>query len=136
MRYAAKIAREGKHWTIEFPDAPGCATFGDSREDALVQGREALTGWIRSYLLTGETPPAPKNRRSAHSVAVPVEVAIAVMLRRIREAEGISQALLAKRVGVSQQQIAKLEGPDANPSVATISKLAVALGREAELRFV
>lgn len=55
-----------------------------------------------------------------------------MQLRWLREEEGLSQAALAKRVGVSQQQVAKLEGPAANPSVATLAK---ALGREAVLEF-
>lgn len=135
MRYAVKIAREGKLWTVEFPDAPGCATFGSSREDALVQAQEALTGWLKSWLSEGETPPRPKARRSSVSVPVPVELAAALQIRWMREEEGISQTELAKRIGVSQQQVAKLEQPGGNPSIATLAKVAKALGREAVLDF-
>jgi transcriptional regulator with XRE-family HTH domain len=34
----------------------------------------------------------------------------------------------AKRAGVSQQQIAKLENPRSNPSVGTVAKVCRALG--------
>jgi len=36
---------------------------------------------------------------------------------------------------VSQQQIAKLEDPDGNPTVATLEKIAAALGLRLELTF-
>jgi DNA-binding XRE family transcriptional regulator len=38
--------------------------------------------------------------------------------------KGWSQAELASHVGVSQQQIDKLEDPDCNPTFETVSKVA------------
>ena len=45
----------------------------------------------------------------------------------------MTQSALAKRMGVSQQQVAKLEDPDANPSLETLSRAFHALGAEVEL---
>lgn len=39
----------------------------------------------------------------------------------------------ARAAGVTQQQIAKLENPDENPTMATIKKVATALGAQVEL---
>jgi predicted transcriptional regulator len=52
-----------------------------------------------------------------------------------REELELTQGQLAKRAGVSQQQIAKLEDPDGNPTVATLEKIAIALGLRLELSF-
>ena len=60
------------------------------------------------------------------------------MLKEMREARGLTQEELAKRSGVSQGYIAKLEpssrpgrkksSRQVNPSIATLKKLARALG--------
>ena len=64
------------------------------------------------------------------------QLAVAVTLRWARQDAGLTQAELARRVGVSQQQVAKLERPGANPSIATLRKLADALGVRIELKLV
>lgn len=61
---------------------------------------------------------------------------MAVSLRWARLDAGLTQAELALRAGVSQQQVAKLERPGANPSIATLGKIATALGARLELELV
>ncbi|MBI3614978.1 MAG: helix-turn-helix transcriptional regulator [Candidatus Omnitrophica bacterium] len=57
-------------------------------------------------------------------------------LIRLREQQGLTQAGLAHRIGVSQPFIAKLEsGETHNFSLETLVKLAVALDSELEVRF-
>lgn len=46
-------------------------------------------------------------------------------LKALREEAGISQRVLAKGIGVSQQSINAYENYDAEPSIAVLSKLAV-----------
>ena len=33
-------------YTVEFPDLPGCATFGDDLADAIEMARDALSMWL------------------------------------------------------------------------------------------
>lgn len=33
-------------WLVEFPDEPGCHTFGDTLEEARANAREALQAWL------------------------------------------------------------------------------------------
>lgn len=35
-------------WLVEFPDEPGCHTFGVTLEEAKVNAREALQVWLDS----------------------------------------------------------------------------------------
>lgn len=52
------------------------------------------------------------------------------MLKALREAEGMTQAALAKKAKVTQAYIAKLEtGDKKNPSLAILQRLANALGK-------
>jgi predicted transcriptional regulator len=69
---------------------------------------------------------------------VPVDpnLAVAVQLRQARVHVGLTQAQLAKRAGVSQQQIAKLERPGANPTISTLKGVAAALERELDVEVV
>jgi DNA-binding XRE family transcriptional regulator/predicted RNase H-like HicB family nuclease len=138
MYYLAKVSREGKFWLAEFPDAPGCQTFAESRAALDTMARDALDGWLRSWLVTGETPPVPKGKRvtgDSLRVTVSPDLATAMQLRWAREAAKLTQAELAKRAGVSQQQIAKLEKPGENPTIGTLAKIAKALGRNVDVIF-
>jgi HTH-type transcriptional regulator/antitoxin HipB len=61
-------------------------------------------------------------------IPVRAGLAAALEIRWARQDAGLSQAELGKRAGVKQQQIAKIENPDENPTLQTIEKVAKALG--------
>jgi len=141
MRYPALITKEGSRTLAEFLDCPGCQTFAEKGEDIAAVAREALEGWLETHLAYGDVPPRaskrPRAPRGAKILWVPVvpRLGAALMLRWARQDAGLSQAELAERAGVSQQQIAKLESPDANPTLESLEKIAAALGRRVELAF-
>ena len=56
MHYVAKLTREGKNWLVQFPDCPGCQTFGSSRDEALEMAKDALEGWLEVHLADGAAP--------------------------------------------------------------------------------
>ncbi len=133
MRYAAIITKEGRRELAEFTDCPGCQTFAEPDERILDNAREALEGWLESHLARGLVPPrpskrAPKLRGRVLWVAVPAKLGVKLVLRWARQEAGLTQAELAKRAGVSQPMIAKLEHPDHNPTLETLEKVAHALG--------
>ena len=140
MQYPAIVTQEGGVFLIEFPDCPGCQTF--ARDAALVEARasEALEGWLEVNLEDGEAPPEPSARRRASRGAelrrIPVssQLAAAIEIRWARQAAKLSQSELGRRIGVSQQAIAKLER-GGNVSLETLDKVARGLGRNVELRF-
>jgi DNA-binding XRE family transcriptional regulator len=139
MEYTAYVWREGKHWLAEFPDCPGCQTFADTGDTLPKAGKEALEGWPEAHLVDGDAPPEPKTHRRAPTgrklaqVRIDAGLAVALQIRWARAKEGMSQAELAKRAHVSQQQIAKLERPGENPTIGTIQKIAHALGLHADV---
>lgn len=142
MRYAAIVTKERRTNLAEFPDCPGCQTFADPSEDILVQAEDALHGWLEATLAAGEAPPQPSARirlpKGARVLWVPVaaKLAVKLSLRWQRQQVGLSQAQVAKRARVSQQQIAKLEDPDSNPTIETLEKVAKALGAHLEIALV
>jgi len=68
-------------------------------------------------------------------VHVDPSLSAAAHIRWARQDAGLTQAQLAKLVGVSQQQIAKLENPDENPTLKTIEKVSKALGFDLDVSF-
>jgi transcriptional regulator with XRE-family HTH domain len=58
------------------------------------------------------------------------------LLREARRQAGLSQAQLARRLGVSQAAVAKLERRNANPTVGTLDRALRATGRHLRLQSV
>jgi predicted RNase H-like HicB family nuclease/DNA-binding XRE family transcriptional regulator len=141
MNYPAIITREADFTLATFPDCPGCQTFAAAGEDVYEEAKEALEGWLESNLEHGEAPPKPSDKvrssSGARVVRVDVSPALAVrlQLRWARQAAGISQGELARRIGVSRQAVAQLESPDANLRLGTLERVAAALGQDVEITF-
>lgn len=142
MEYAAYVSREGKHWLAEFPDCPGCQTFADHGDELPAVALEALEGWLEAHLVDGQVPPEPKHHRRAPAgrklapIRIDPGLALALQIRWARAKQGLTQGELAKRAGVSQQQVAKLERPGENPTIGTIKKIAKALGVNVDVALV
>jgi antitoxin HicB len=143
MVYHALVTREGKRRLVEFADAPGCQTFAEPDEDLIALATDAITGWLEAWLEDeAEAPPRPKASVHARAKAtvvpirVPATLAARIELRWAREAQGMSQAELARRVGVSRQALAKLERPGQDLQVGTLERAAHALGLAVDLRLV
>jgi predicted RNase H-like HicB family nuclease/DNA-binding XRE family transcriptional regulator len=152
MFYTAIITHDDGSTIAAFPDCPGCVTQADEGEDIRALAAEALEGWLEVSLEAGDAPAPP----SAHDVAVlragevfddvtdaeaidvPVPAALAVRLqvRWARQAEGLSQAQLAERLGVSRQQAANIEAADANLRLSTLERVADHLGYTLDVRLV
>ena len=55
---------------------------------------------------------------------------------RARSEAGLSQAALAERMGTTQSAIARLEGGRVSPSVETLRRYGVAVGKRLRVEFV
>ena len=63
-------------------------------------------------------------------------IRLAMEIRTLREARGLSQRELAERVGTTQSAIARLEGGNISPSLPTLDKIAEALDAELSVGLV
>jgi len=130
IEYQAKLHKEGSGYWVEFPDLAGCFTQGDSRDEVLENAREALSLWLEEARDPQWKIPVPKARRGKQYVWVaPYEsVSIPLMIRQARQRKGLSQRELAKRLGMSVQQLQKLECPGkSNPTMRTLAAVSLAL---------
>lgn len=139
MRYPATITQEDGAFVVLFPNCPGCQTQADTKDEIAPMAQEALEGWLEATMAAGDAPPIPPKRARVPKgsrllwVEVPTKLAVKIELRWTRRHARLTQAQLAKRAGVSQQQIAQLEHPDSNPTLDTLEKVARALGAHLEL---
>jgi len=58
------------------------------------------------------------------------------LIRRTRQAEGLTQAALARRLGITQPSVARLEAAGDEVTVATLQRALNAMGRALELTVV
>lgn len=62
MRYIAFIHKEPDScYGVSFPDFPGCTSAGDSLDEAVANGVEALSGHVRVMEADGDVIPKPRT---------------------------------------------------------------------------
>ena len=61
MRYVSFIHRDDAGYGVSFPDLPGCVSVGDSIDDAIQRGREALAFHVEGLRVDGEQIPPPRS---------------------------------------------------------------------------
>ena len=57
--YPAVFTLEDGSYNVEFPDLPGCLTYGETLEEAFLNAKEALSGYAASILERGKDLPVP-----------------------------------------------------------------------------
>ena len=50
---------EGGGYLIEYPDLPGCMSDGETTEEAITNGQEAIAAWIATAEAMGRNIPVP-----------------------------------------------------------------------------
>lgn len=68
MRQVIIYPGEDGYWIIECPSLPGCISQGQTKEEAIVNIREAIHGYIAA--LEEDNLPVPQERFEALLVAV------------------------------------------------------------------
>lgn len=65
LRLLVQLDPEANRWSAVFPELPGCASAGDTEEEAIANAKEALALWFEPSDL-----PLEKNARMLE-IAVP-----------------------------------------------------------------
>jgi len=100
-------AEEGG-FVVNFPDFPEGWSQGDSREEALAQAADLLETMVGNYMAEGWDLPDPSRAAGRPLVPLtPLIAAKAELYRAMRNA-GITKAELARRIGISPQQVQRL----------------------------
>ena len=94
---------EGGGWLIAYPDLPGCMSDGDTPEEALVNGKDALAAWLKAAVEAGREIPEPGDLPSGKFIAR-VPRSLHARLSARAKLEGVSMnalvsAFLAESLG-------------------------------------
>jgi antitoxin HicB len=64
-RFTVRPLTDDGGYLIEFPDLPGCMSDGETVEEAIVNGVDAMRGWIDAMNAEGHPVPQPVKRHAA-----------------------------------------------------------------------
>jgi antitoxin HicB len=84
---------EGGGWLITFPDLPGCMSDGETPEDAIKNGEDALKRWIQACKDTERDIPEPGDSGSGKFITRIPKSLHARLISRAKQ-EGVSMNAL------------------------------------------
>jgi DNA-binding XRE family transcriptional regulator len=135
LPYRKRFVRDDSSWGLVGKDSRG-ADFGVGVGPAVEVAEQRLRQWVMDSLLAaaadgkdhlGDLVAIPP--RGSHVTFMPVDL-VPIRMRMIRAQRRLSQADVAKRLGLTQQAYAKLERPGANLQLRTIQQVEDALDAE------
>jgi antitoxin HicB len=86
----------GRGWFISFPDLPGCVSDGATPEQAVANGLDALSSWIRTAREFGDPVPAPGSGGAASGkFSLRAPKSLHAKLAKRAQTEGVSMNALA-----------------------------------------
>jgi antitoxin HicB len=136
IQFQAKIYKDGDSYSVEFPDLPGCFSMGSSLEEAKEMASDALSLYLEEARDPQWKIPAPKYRKNKNLYWIQprFDIGIAILIRHARLKHGLTQSQLAQRVGITVQQLQKLETPGkSNPTVKTLAAISKALDEDLKI---
>ena len=134
IRYPATVeSREDGTFFIQFVDLPDTFTEGKTKEEALFNAIEVLSGMLAWRLDNAKDvhPPGQKVK-GAHYIAPDAKTQAAMLLRLARGERTLSE--LARALETSWPAAKRLEDPTHWPSLKTLDRAAAALGKRLVLR--
>ena len=122
--YAAKITPSGDGFTVTFRDLDNVFTEGDTYEEAMFNAQEVLDILLLNMAQDGHEIP----------ITVSPEVAVPVLLHKLREVRHYSMADVARSMGVSYQNYQQIEAGK-NITLKSLKRAAAAMGAIVEIKF-
>lgn len=131
FRYPALIEPGDKGGlVVSFPDVPEAITQGDTREQAIAMGADALGLALLLYAREGR--PLPKARAKAGEltpIAVEPDVAAKLALLDAFSRSGMTKLELAQRLGKDEKEVRRILDPMHPTKLGAMTEALAALGR-------
>jgi len=115
-----------------FPDVPEAITYGDDRDDAIAQAKEALAVALFGYLKEGRKLPTAK-RRSGTLVAPQTTDILKLAVVEAWQESGISKTEFARLLGVDEKEARRILDPDAATKADRLESALSVLGRKVHI---
>ena len=129
IRYPAMIEKQPDgNFLVTFVDLPDTFTEGETKEEALFNAVEVLSGMLAWRLEEAKAVPAPSKKvKGAVYIAPDAKTQSAMLLRMARGERSLSE--LARALETSWPSAQRLESPLHWPSLKTLDRAAAALGK-------
>src|SRR5690606_18510504 len=106
MRYVAFIHKDADScFGVSFPDIPGCISAGDTLDEAVMNGVEALAGHIKWLEADGDPVPSPRSLDeilSDQGLAEDREDAVLVAIPLVRDLGSTTRINVSLDLGLLQ----------------------------------
>ena len=133
LTYPVKIERDGKGYLVTFRDITNAFTYGETREEAVLNAQEVLDLMLLDAIEKNEEIQLPSNARKGEVlVSASPDVAAPVLLHLLRIDNKITMAQVAKKMGVPYQSYQRMESGK-NLTMKSIKRAARALGATVEI---
>jgi len=134
MIYPVTIERDGASWMVSFPDVPEALTGAETLEAARVEALDALVTAFEFYFEDARPIPLPSIPAADQEVVkVPPSMWAKVLLLNAMCAEAVSQAELARRLGMPRQNVQRLIDLHHTTKIDVVAAAVSALGHRLEL---
>lgn len=133
--YPAELDPEpdGSAVNLCFPDVPGARTWGDDQAEALALAEDCLVTALYGCIRDGEPIPRPGPARRRPMIAVPPLIAAKLALYSAMRDQGIGQAEVARRLGVSDKVVSSILHLKRRTHIAQLERALAQLGVQLEV---
>lgn len=117
-----------------FVDVPEAATVGKNLSEAVDHATDALLVALSSYVDEGRgIPPASRAKQGQPVVCIPPLAALKLAVHDAMRQQGLTQAMLAERLGVDARQVRRILDLDHESKFSQIEAALAALGLRASV---
>jgi antitoxin HicB len=125
---------EAGFYLVKFPDLPGAATDGKTREEAVAEAEDCLAEAVAGYIVRRQKVPEPSSKGDA-CVSLDPLLAAKAALNNVMIDSAVSRTDLANRMGVDEKVVRRLLDPKHQSHIRAVLRAAAVLGLKAEVRF-
>lgn len=120
---------------VTFPDFPEAATFGEDKDESLLNAADALRAAVAARMDDREPIPAPSRPQKGQPVVKlsPLVASKVAVYEAMRE-QGVTKAELARRLGQNPRQIDRLLDVTHASRHDQLDRALQALGKRLEVR--
>ncbi|MGB5878346.1 MAG: type II toxin-antitoxin system HicB family antitoxin [Psychrobacter nivimaris] len=131
MQYPANITKGEQAFVVTFRDIPEAITQGYTYDEAIEMAEDALLTAMDFYFEDNRPVPSPSQpQKDEVLITLPVSASTKVMLLNLLLEEHVSQAELAKRMGIRPQQVTRIVNLEHTTKIDTVEQAFKALGRK------
>lgn len=133
--YAAKIVADSGGYVVTFRDLKNIFSEGDSYEDAVFNAQTVLDVLLLDMAKEDFDIPSPTPcLKGEVSIAVSPEIAVPVLLHKLRKERHFTLSDVARSMDVSYQNYQQIEAGK-NITLKSLKRAAAALGAIVEIKF-